>query len=153
MVGRGAIPTSSGPTLPRVPVVYAPGPVPPSILDIASLSRSESRRTSTGEALGLLADISGPGGLSHLRVHHERLPAGRRSSPMHAHSAREEVVFVLSGRVELVTPSARLPLAEGQCACLPAGGPPHSIENAGESVAELLVVSASPGEDVVTLAD
>lgn len=123
----------------------------PIVLDVAALPHLEGRRTSTGEALGRVADLSERLGLRHLRVHHEVLLPGRRSSPAHHHSAREELVFVLAGAPSLDLAGEVRRLAPGCVVGLCAAtGQPHHVFNDTDEPAELLVASATPGEDVVT---
>lgn len=108
---------------------------------------TEPRSASTGEALGHVAELAAS--LSHLRVHYEVLPPGRRSSRAHHHTAREECVYVIRGHVELVVGGVSQPLGEGELAALSAGPPSHTLWNRSDTHAELLVFSATPVEDEV----
>ena len=103
--------------------------------------------TSTGEALGHVADLAAS--LSHLRVHFEVLPPGHRSSRAHHHTAREECVYVIRGHVELELGGEPRPLREGELAALSAGPPSHVVWNRSDAPAELLVFSATPVDDEV----
>ncbi len=119
--------------------------------DVATLPHEPSHRRSTGEALGRMVDLGERFGLGHLRVHHEVLPPGRRSSPPHHHSAREEVVFVIAGAPSVDVGGVVTRLGPGSVVGLAAGGPElHHVFNDTDQPAELLVASATPGEDVVT---
>jgi uncharacterized cupin superfamily protein len=64
---------------------------------IANLEHVELSSKKTGEKYSLSANISEIFGLRDIFIHHEILPPGRKSSAPHAHSQREELVYVLSG--------------------------------------------------------
>ncbi len=111
------------------------------------LPHPTSTSSRTNEQFGDMAVLSSA--LRHLRVHHELLPPGRRSSRPHHHTLREECVFVLAGEVELVVGEQTRIVRSGEIASIAAGPPHHVVRNAGERSAELLVFSASPGDDEV----
>ncbi len=123
---------------------------PASVERLDALPLTPSRARASGEPLGEVAAL-GPG-LSHLRVHVERLAPGRRSSRPHHHTAREECVLVLEGAVTLVLGDSRREVQAGELASLPAGGPAHVIVNEAADAARLLVFSASPVADEVVYA-
>jgi uncharacterized cupin superfamily protein len=129
-------------------------PEMPAPVASGALPRRRSRRLSTGEALGRVADLSGPAGLSALRVHRETLEPGHRSSPPHWHRGREEFVFVLDGRPSALVGDERFELAPGDLLAFPnRSGRPHSVRNDSDAPAELLVVSVEIGEDEVVYGD
>lgn len=125
----------------------------PTVLSPDTLPHPQGQRLSTNELLGKVADISGPGGLEHLRIHHEELPPGHRSSAKHSHTSREEFVYVLAGSLVVESGAATVRVEEGQCICLPASGPAHVWRNQSSEPALLLVVSASLGADTIVYAD
>ena len=51
----------------------------------------------SGEKLSLARSLSDAFGLSDLPVHLETLPPGRRASPPHHHTLKEELFLVVSG--------------------------------------------------------
>jgi uncharacterized cupin superfamily protein len=110
------------------------------IVNADELPRKDSKRLTTGELLGSLANLSQATGLTDLFVHHETLAPGHRSSPPHHHSQKEELVYVLEG-----TPSAWIDgevkqLRPGDAVGFPAGVS-HMIFNRGSAAAKLIVVS------------
>lgn len=117
------------------------------IEDLGALALAPRVATSTGEPLGRVADLAAA--LSHLRVHYEVLEPGRRSSRAHHHTTREECVYVIRGRVDLVAGEAAYAIGEGCLASIPAGPPFHAVWNRSEAPAELLVFSAAPTPDEV----
>ena len=80
-------------------------------------------------------------GLKRIGIHHERLPAGRRTSFPHAESTEEEFVYVLTGHPSLWLDGELHPLKPGDGVGFPAGtGKSHSILNETRTTVELLVV-------------
>jgi uncharacterized cupin superfamily protein len=81
--------------------------------------RNKSRR-----ALGRAA------GLTHFGVNLLELAPGAWSSQRHWHPNADEFVYVLRGRVVLVTGSAEALLETGECAAFKAGNPEgHHLQN------------------------
>lgn len=117
------------------------------IEDLGALTLEPRVATSTGEPLGRVADLAAA--LSHLRVHYEVLEPGRRSSRAHHHTTREECVYVIRGRVELVAGSVTHALPEGTLTSIPPGPPFHAVWNRSDAPAALLVFSAAPTPDEV----
>ena len=110
----------------------------------------ESRRVATGEVLGALRDVSEVAGLRHLRFHYEVLAVGRRSSPSHRHTTREEVVFVIQGTPTLLEGGERTLLQPNEIAVfLPDEGLMHSIVNESDAEVHLLVASAADMDDQI----
>src|SRR3970040_1161994 len=62
-------------------------------------------------------------GLTKVRVNHPTLGPGAPSSMRHWHTREDELVFVLSGELVLVTDAGEQPLKTGECAGFPAGPP------------------------------
>lgn len=106
------------------------------------------RSETTDETFGAVTEL-GADRLRHLRVQHETLAPGKRSSLPHYHTHREECVLVLSGEVTVVVGDERFLATDHDFICFPAGPPAHSLHNASESVVSLLVFSASPSDDQV----
>jgi uncharacterized cupin superfamily protein len=92
-------------------------------------------------------------GSVNLGMRRERLPPGRRSGFTHAHSAEEELVYVLEGEclariVEPGQPPRELPLRAGDSLSFPAGtGLAHTARNRGARDCVLLVVGERRAED------
>jgi len=119
------------------------------VVHALSSARETFRIAATGEPLGEVTDLSGPTGLSHLRVQHERLPPGRRSSSPHHHTAREECIYVLVGKPTLLHGNRSHELVPGDFVGLPSGPPAHVLTNETDDLVDVLVFSAPTGEDVV----
>lgn len=115
------------------------------------LKKIQSKRLSTGEQLGLLADVAGAADLDNIQIHQEILLPGRRSSPQHRHTHRIEIVFVLGGSpcVKLNFKSKRLKAGEF-VVFSPRDNRYHMIFNDCEEKAKLLVISFdTEGDEVV----
>lgn len=114
------------------------------------IAHSDSIRKSTGEILGSLADLSRLMGLSRLNVYHEVLPPGHRSSPLHAHTHKEEFVFVIKGTAKVLANEEVYEITDGDVAGFPVGLA-HMIFNDSDEAVELLVVSTAGNiEDKIT---
>jgi uncharacterized cupin superfamily protein len=119
---------------------------PDFVTNVSEVPHEDSRIQRTGEILGLVAPLAS--NLKHLRVEHEVLPPGRRSSSPHAHTAREEVVFVLGGTPDLWVDGHLYPLRPGDVVSFPAAtGIAHTLLNNSDRDAVLLVVATMPDED------
>ncbi|MEO5928272.1 MAG: cupin domain-containing protein [Patescibacteria group bacterium] len=120
------------------------------ILRHGDLPLIQVHRVATGETLGTMADISEKAGLQHLRFHYEVLSPGRRSSPLHRHTKREEVVYVLEGTPTLCQGNEKMVLQPTDVAIFrPSENMMHSIVNESEMDVRMLVASATDGEDEV----
>ncbi len=107
----------------------------------SEITHTVSKRLSTGELLGTLANISEAVGIKNLSIHHEILPPGRRSSPPHRHSVKEEFVYVLSGNPSLWLDGEIFRLFPGNAVGFPAGEMVyHAIANLSATDARLLVI-------------
>jgi uncharacterized cupin superfamily protein len=106
---------------------------------------------STGEALGIMRNLSESSGLSNLQVYHETLLSGRRSSSPHYHTKREELVYVLSGEPSVWLNGNIRQLSPKDFVAFKAGEDVfHMILNETEQVAELLVISDNvEGDEVI----
>ena len=122
-----------------------------SIVRVSETEKSVSRRTSTGEELGILANISGAVNLKNLTLHQEILKPGRRSSPAHYHSIKEEIVYVVSGNPSVSINGKQKRLKAGEFVGFSASVRfYHMITNDSDSDAVLLVISSDHEEDIVS---
>jgi uncharacterized cupin superfamily protein len=121
---------------------------PDFITNMAEAPHEPSRIRRTGEPLGLMAMLAESAGLRHLRIHHEVLPPGRRSSSPHAHTTREEFVYVVDGTPDAWIDGHLHPLCAGDAVALAAGtGIAHTLINNSERDAILLIVATMPDDD------
>jgi uncharacterized cupin superfamily protein len=118
------------------------------VTNAADASQEQCRILRTGEPLGIVSQLAGVEGLRRLRVQHERLPPGRRSSSPHAHTTREEVIYVLSGTPDLWLDGRLRPLRPGDCVVFPSGtGLSHTVINNAAGEAELLTIATQVDDD------
>src|SRR4051812_21227998 len=89
--------------------------------NVRSLTHQELRSGRTGEAYSLSAVLTEDLGFKDIFVHHEIIPPGRRASGTHFHSRREELVFVLEGRVTAWCDGQELALEPGDFLGFPPG--------------------------------
>jgi uncharacterized cupin superfamily protein len=93
-------------------------------------------------------------GLTQFGVNLTRLPPGEWSSQRHWHSEEDEFVYVLSGRLTLVTNSGRTPLNAGDCAAFPKGSTDaHHLINEGTETAVYLEVGTRTDADMTSYPD
>lgn len=112
--------------------------------------RASSRIRGTLELLGETIDLSARSGLHNVRVEHERLRPGRRSSSAHFHTKRDELVYVLAGTPTLVLDGHERRLNPGDYVGFPAGIPrTHFLRNDTSDDAEYLVVASCETDDEV----
>ncbi len=94
------------------------------------------------------------GGIRDFGVNLTTLPPGKWSSQRHFHSHEDEIVYVLSGEVQLVEDNSKELLRAGDCACFLKGtGNAHHLENTGSETAVYLEVGSRHLEDLTTCAD
>jgi uncharacterized cupin superfamily protein len=94
------------------------------------------------------------GGLSDFGVNLTRLPPGAWSSQRHWHSREDELIYVLSGEVALVTDNGEEILRVGDCATFPKNVPNgHHFINRGAETAVYLEVGTRSGDDVCLYPD
>ena len=92
-----------------------------------------------------LGDASG---LTKIGVNYTTLAPGKVSSMRHWHTHEDELVYVLSGELVLVTDAGEQPLRAGQCAGFPAGlQNGHQLVNRGKEPAVYLEISNRDKED------
>ncbi len=88
------------------------------------------------------------GGLSDFGVNLTHLPPGAWSSQRHWHTAEDELVYVLSGEVTLITDAGESVLRAGHCAAFPknvADG--HHLINRSSATAVYLEIGSRRDED------
>jgi uncharacterized cupin superfamily protein len=122
------------------------------IANPSELTHTISKRLSTGELLGTLANVSEAVRIKNLSIHHEILPPGHRSSPPHRHSVKEEFVYMLSGNPSMWLDGEIFPLFPGNVVGFPAGGLGyHAITNLNTTDTWLLVISTVEESDSFAL--
>jgi uncharacterized cupin superfamily protein len=98
-----------------------------------------------------LGDASG---LTKIGVNHTTLGPGAASSMRHWHTLEDELVYVLSGELVLVTDAGERPLRAGQCAGFPAGHRDgHQLVNRGAEPAVYLEISNRDEADAAQYPD
>ena len=93
-------------------------------------------------------------GLKDFGVNLLRLPPGTWSSQRHWHDCEDEFVYVLSGKVVLVTDEGETPMEPGDCAGFPknkADG--HHLINRGDADAIVLEVGSRHRADITIYPD
>ncbi|HTQ09294.1 MAG TPA: cupin domain-containing protein [Fimbriimonadaceae bacterium] len=103
----------------------------------------------TGEKLSVSFSLAEVFGFKDVCAFHDVVPPGRRSSLPHIHTAKEEMVLVLTG-----TPTLRLGEESAQLrpgdfvGFRPGEMPLHVIENRSDEEAAILVIASNPPEDI-----
>ena len=98
--------------------------------------------------------LGDPLGITHYGVNLVELAPGAWSSQRHWHSAEDEFVFVVSGRITLVTDGGRQVLGAGMVAGFPAGkADGHHLVNEGDASAVYLEIGDRSDEDAVVYPD
>jgi uncharacterized cupin superfamily protein len=116
----------------------------------ATATHEPLRIRTTGEELSLSADLTSLAGLRHFVVRHDVLAPKRRASSAHAHSASEEFIFVLRGKLMLSVDGNVTPLAAGDYAVMPPSEQNHFLFNDSDESAEWLTVASIVEGDVVS---
>lgn len=106
--------------------------------------------TKSGEKLSLSAVLTEKSLFRDLFVHHEIIPPQRKASNPHSHSKKEEIVFVLSGKVRAHVGDSFSDLEEGEFLGFAPGKEKHFLENVWEAEAKCLVISSNPEKDEVS---
>jgi uncharacterized cupin superfamily protein len=118
--------------------------------NIADLNHRELQSSKTGEKFSLSAALSDSFGFKDVFIHHEIIPPGRRSSSPHAHTHREEMIFVLEGAPVAHVGSESYQLKPGDYLGFPPGREnTHVVENPTSEPVKLLVIASNPAEDEV----
>lgn len=114
------------------------------------LGKVQSRRISTGEHLGLLADITGQSNIVGVEIHQEILPSEHRSSPPHRHTRRNEIIYVLEGNPTVRLDGRDKRMNAGEFVIFhPNDRKYHMIFNGSSQPAKLLVISFNSEDDKV----
>lgn len=93
-------------------------------------------------------------GLTKIGINHTTLGPGAASSMRHWHTQEDELVFVLSGEIVLVTDAGERPLSAGECAGFPAGhSDGHQLVNRGAVPAVYLEISNRDATDTAHYPD
>lgn len=93
-------------------------------------------------------------GLTRFGVNYTTLGPGAASSMRHWHTHEDELVFVLSGELVLVTDAGEQSIRAGQCAGFPAGhADGHQPVNRGTTPAVYLEIGNREADDVVHYPD
>jgi uncharacterized cupin superfamily protein/nucleoside-diphosphate-sugar epimerase len=134
---RGEAPAAAAPAEPR----------PPFIKHVTELADDGGGRyPGSDEVLSMCTDVGTPLGLTHIGVRMERVPPGRRTSWPHAHSAEDEVVYVLEGEPDVWVNGRTHRMRPGDVVAFPAGtGIAHTLINNGRTDVRVLVVGERRG--------
>lgn len=114
--------------------------------------------------------LSRAAGARAVFVNQDRLPPGTRTAPLHAHTADDELVYVLTGHPTLhqlqgqktpgalptwpATPPATTPLQPGDSVYWPAGTPTaHHLTNDTPDDVQLLTIGTHRPEDITIFPD
>jgi uncharacterized cupin superfamily protein len=93
-------------------------------------------------------------GLKNFGVNLTTILPGGISSLRHAHARQDEFVYVLDGRLVLVTDAGETTLVAGMCAGFPAGtGDGHQLINRSDHPATILEIGDRMPGDAVTYPD
>lgn len=93
-------------------------------------------------------------GLTKFGVNYTTLGPGAASAMRHWHTLEDELVFVLSGELVLVTNAGERPLRAGECAGFPAGhADGHQLVNRGTTPAVYLEIGNRDAADAVHYPD
>lgn len=113
--------------------------------------RHEELCSDAGVAYSLSAVLSERLALRDLVVHHEIVPPGRQSSGTHFHSRREELMFVVRGKVTARCDGTDVVLGPGDIIAFGSGREnAHHLRNDSDADAHVLVVASNPEGDEVT---
>lgn len=87
-------------------------------------------------------------GLTRIGINHTTLAPGKVSSMRHWHTHEDELIYVLSGEVVLITDRGERRMRAGQCAGFPAGHRDgHQFANRSRKPAVYLEISNRDRED------
>ena len=100
------------------------------------------------------ARFSDSGGLTQFGCSVETLPPGSASSIRHWHQGSDEMVYMLSGKVEVTEGDACYDLLPGEAATFKAGvAAAHCLKNTSDAPASYLVIGTRVARDQVTYPD
>lgn len=93
-------------------------------------------------------------GLTNFGVNLTTLLPGGESALLHKHSKQDEFIYVLHGRLTLVTDEGEVQLEPGMCAGFPANGRAHQLVNrTSEPATYLEIGDRTPGDEGTYPAD
>jgi len=93
-------------------------------------------------------------GLSDFGVNLTELAPGSWSSQRHWHTKEDELVYVLSGEVTLVTEAGEETLRAGECAAFPKGvADGHHLINKSNTIAVFLEIGTRSSDDLCAYPD
>ncbi len=121
------------------------------MLKIGNLNSLEHKElfSKSGEALSFSAVLTDLPEHKGIFIHHEIIPAGRRSSSPHLHTKLEEFVVVLSGKIRAHFGERFIDLRECSYTTFFPGRQKHFLENVSDSPASCLVICSRPEGDEV----
>ena len=94
---------------------------------IVQMGSAPSRRAEAGQVAGTWSDLGRAGGSVTTGLRHARIDPGRRSTPVHAHDAEEEVFYVLAGGGLSWQDGKTCAVGPGDCIVHVAGGAAHTL--------------------------
>jgi uncharacterized cupin superfamily protein len=104
----------------------------------------------TGEAFSRSAVLSELLGLRNLFIHHDVIAPGHRASGTHFHTVREEVVYVVRGRLRACIGEREFDIQAGELVAFhPGEMHAHHVTNVGSEDAEILVFATNEPNDCV----
>jgi len=104
-----------------------------------------------GPAALLLSDA---GGLTQFGVRLETLAPGAGTGERHWHSAEDEFLYVVAGRVSVIDGTGTHDLGPGDAACWRAGVPnPHCLRNRTDAPCRYIIAGARVAHDICTYPD
>lgn len=107
-----------------------------------------TRRKFISQALGAPKDVGTWGGGHPFDVELTRVPPGKASFPMHAHSQQWEFYIVISGEGVLLTPGTETPFQAGETFVCPPGEA-HQVRNTGSDDLLYYVIADNPPADLI----
>jgi uncharacterized cupin superfamily protein len=121
---------------------------PECIANVADVPTRQMRIARTGEVLSLAAMLSDHLGLKRLRVQHETLSPGHRTSSPHAHTTSEEFTYIIEGHPDVWIDGNLYPLQPGDCvAFIPGTGIAHTLINNADHDARLVSIAVEESDD------
>jgi uncharacterized cupin superfamily protein len=118
--------------------------------NLRDLEHRDLRSERTGEKYSLSAILTDDLGLKDMFVHHEIIPPGRRASGTHFHHRREEMVFVIEGKVTAWCNGEDVILEPGDLMGFPPGKEhAHHLKNEADISARVLVIASNLDDDDV----
>jgi len=99
-------------------------------------------------------ELGDASGLTKIGINLTTLAPGKVSSMRHWHTHEDELVYIVSGELVLITDAGEESLREGQCVGFPAGNAnAHQLANRSARPVTYLEISNRDAEDVVHYPD